>query len=98
MCVMVDQREALTVSSGLTDTLYLVRPFGIQTVNPWVRKQQPRILPISYLELDIWPPLCQVPSYSQYNMHNYLTPRLKTDRYHLTPGPLYVTYGRLCVR
>ena len=47
--VMVDQREALAVSTELTDTVYLVRPTGIWTVNPWVSKQQPCILPLGYL-------------------------------------------------
>ena len=47
MCVMVDQREALAVTTQLTDTVYLVRPTGIRTVNPWVSKQQPCILPLS---------------------------------------------------
>ena len=41
MCVMEDQREALAVTTRLTDTVYLVRPTGIQTVNPWISKQQP---------------------------------------------------------
>ena len=36
--VMVDQCEALAVTTGLTDTVYLVRPTGIRTVNPWVSK------------------------------------------------------------
>ena len=49
--VMVDQREALAVTNGLTDTVYLVSPTGILTVNPWVSKQQPCILPLSYLVL-----------------------------------------------
>ena len=47
MCVMVDQREALAVTTQLTDTVYLVRPTGIRTINPWVSKQQPCILPLS---------------------------------------------------
>ena len=47
MCVMVDQHEALAVTTQLTDTVYLVRPTGIRTVNPWVSKQQPCILPLS---------------------------------------------------
>ena len=47
MCVMVDQREALSVTTRLTDQVYLVRPTGIRTVNPWVSKQQPCILPQS---------------------------------------------------
>ena len=47
ICVMVDQREALAVTTQLTDTVYLVRPTGIRTVNPWVSKQQPSILPLS---------------------------------------------------
>ena len=47
MCVMVDQREALAVTTRLTDTVYLVRPTGIRTVNPWISKQQPCILPLS---------------------------------------------------
>ena len=51
MCVMVDQHEALAVTTRLTDTVYLVHPTGIQTVNPSVSKQQPRILPLSYLVL-----------------------------------------------
>ena len=50
--VMVDQCEALAVATGHTDTVYLVRPTGSQTVNPWVSKQQPCILlPLSYLVL-----------------------------------------------
>ena len=36
---MVDQREALAVITELTDTVYLVRPTGIVTVNPWISKQ-----------------------------------------------------------
>ena len=36
MCVMVYQLEALAVTTRLTDTVDLVRPTGIQTVNPWV--------------------------------------------------------------
>ena len=42
---MVDQREAFTVTTGLTDTVYLVRPTGIQTINPWFSMQKPCILP-----------------------------------------------------
>ena len=41
MCVMVDQREALAVTTQLTDMVYLIRPIRIRTVNPWVSKQQP---------------------------------------------------------
>ena len=29
MCVMVDQREALAVTTRITDQVYLVRPTGI---------------------------------------------------------------------
>ena len=47
MSVMIDQREALAVTTQLTDTVYLVRPTRIRTVNPWVSKQQPCILPLS---------------------------------------------------
>ena len=47
MCVFVDQREAQAVSTQLTDMVYLVRPTWIRTVNPWVSKQQPCILPLS---------------------------------------------------
>ena len=36
MRVMVDQREALAITTRLTDTVYLVHPTGIPTVNPWV--------------------------------------------------------------
>jgi hypothetical protein len=49
--VMVDQREALAVTTGLANTVYLVRPTGIQTVNPLVSKQQPCIAPLRYLVL-----------------------------------------------
>ena len=51
MCVMVDQREALAVTTGLTDMVYLVRSNWIRTDNTWVTKQQPCILPQSYLVL-----------------------------------------------
>ena len=40
MCVMVDQHEAFAVT---TDTVYLVHPTVIRTVNPLVSKQQPCI-------------------------------------------------------
>ena len=39
--VRVEQHEALAVTPGLTDMVYLVWPTGIRTVNPWVSKQQP---------------------------------------------------------
>ena len=46
--VMVDQREALPVTTGFTDTFFFIRPPGIKTVDPWVsNKQQPCILPLS---------------------------------------------------
>jgi hypothetical protein len=32
--VMVDKREALAVTTESTDTVYLVRPTGIRTINP----------------------------------------------------------------
>ena len=48
---MVDQHKALAVTTQLTDTVSLVRPTGIRTVNPLVSKQQPCILPLSYLVL-----------------------------------------------
>ena len=51
MCEMVDQREALVVTTRLTDQVYLVCPTRIRTVNPWVSKQQPCILPLSLLVL-----------------------------------------------
>ena len=38
---MVDQREALAVTTGLTDTVYSNRPVEIRTVNPCISKQQP---------------------------------------------------------
>jgi hypothetical protein len=38
---MVDQHEALAVITGLTDTVYLVRPTGIQTINPWICTRLP---------------------------------------------------------
>ena len=41
--VMLDQREALAVTTGHNGTVYLVRPTGSRTVNPWVSKQQPCI-------------------------------------------------------
>ena len=47
MCVLLDQHEALAVTTQLTDTVYLVRPTSIQTINPWDSKQQPCILPLS---------------------------------------------------
>ena len=47
MFVMVDQREALAVTTEFTDTVHLIRPTRIRTINPWVSKQQPCILPIS---------------------------------------------------
>jgi hypothetical protein len=31
----LDQHEAFAVTTGLTDMVYLVRPTGIRTVNPW---------------------------------------------------------------
>ena len=37
--VMVDQCEALTDTSELTDTVYLVRTTRIPTANPWINKQ-----------------------------------------------------------
>jgi hypothetical protein len=43
--VIVDQSEALAVTTGLTDRVYLVCPTGIQTVNHWVSKPQPFTLP-----------------------------------------------------
>jgi hypothetical protein len=36
----------------------LVRATGIRTVNPWVSKQQPCILPLSYLVLGFWLVFC----------------------------------------
>ena len=47
--VMEDQPEAITVTAGLTDTVYLDRPTGIRTVNSWISQQQPCILPQGYL-------------------------------------------------
>ena len=41
--------ERFAVTTGLTDMVYLVRPTGIQTVNTWITKQQPCILPLGYL-------------------------------------------------
>ena len=38
MCVMVDQREALAVTTRLTDTVYFGSPY--RTVNLWISKQQ----------------------------------------------------------
>jgi hypothetical protein len=49
MLCMVDQHEALAVTTDLL--IYLVRPTGIRTVNPWSSKQQPCILPLSYIYL-----------------------------------------------
>ena len=34
MCVMVDQREALVVTTQLTDTVYFGSPNGIRTLQP----------------------------------------------------------------
>ena len=36
---MVDQHEAIAATTGLTVTVYLVRPTGIRTVNHWVSKR-----------------------------------------------------------
>ena len=47
--VMLNQHEALAVSTGLTDTVYLVCPNGIRAVNPWISKQHPCILTLGYL-------------------------------------------------
>ena len=47
--VLVYQREALAVTTELTDAVYLVHSTGIRTINPWVSKQQPWILPLSFL-------------------------------------------------
>ena len=38
-----DTIEIDLVTTGLTDTVYLVTPTGILTVNPWISKQQPCI-------------------------------------------------------
>jgi hypothetical protein len=48
MCVMV---EALAVTTDSLTQFILVRPTGIRTVNLWISKQQPCILPLSYLVL-----------------------------------------------
>ena len=40
---MVDQLEALAVTTEFTDTVYFVRHTGIGTFKPVVRKQQPCI-------------------------------------------------------
>ena len=37
---MADQRKALADTTEFTDTVYFVNPTGIQTLNPWVSKQQ----------------------------------------------------------
>ena len=42
--VMVDQHEALADTTELTNMVYLVRSTGIQTVNPWISKEQHWIL------------------------------------------------------
>jgi hypothetical protein len=52
MCVMVDQREALAVTTRLTDTVYFGSPYWDSNVNLWISKQQPCILPLSYLVLN----------------------------------------------
>ena len=51
MCVMVDQHEALAVTTRLTDKVYFGSPYRDSTVNLWISKQQPCILPLSYLVL-----------------------------------------------
>ena len=43
----VDEHEAFADTTELTDTVYLVRTTGFRTINPWISKQQPCILPLS---------------------------------------------------
>jgi hypothetical protein len=42
--IMVEQCEAVSVTTELINTVYLVRPCGIGTVNPWTSEQQRSIL------------------------------------------------------
>jgi hypothetical protein len=60
MCVMVDQCAALAVTTRLTDTVYFGSPYRIRTVNLWISKQQPSILPLSYL----------IPVHLKHGYHN----------------------------
>ena len=39
--VTVDWCGAFAIITEFTDMIYLVFPTGIQTVNPWISKQQP---------------------------------------------------------
>jgi hypothetical protein len=49
MCVMVDQHEALSVTTRLTDTVCFGLPYRDSNRQPL--DQQPCILPLSYLVL-----------------------------------------------
>ena len=46
--LMVDQHEALADTTELTDTVYSIHPTQIQTVNPWISRQQHCIFPQGY--------------------------------------------------
>ena len=50
----VDWCGAFAIITEFTDMIYLVCPTGIQTVNPWISKQQPSILPEGYLVLGFY--------------------------------------------
>ena len=54
--VMEDQRETLaeTTEKKLTDKVYLVRPSGLQTMNPWISKQRYCIFPLVYQVLGFY--------------------------------------------
>jgi hypothetical protein len=77
---MVDQQEAILVTTGLTDTVYLVRPTGIQIVNPRVRKQQPFILQLSY-PFRLFGEL--LPSHLYYSSKHLITSNLSTLNFRL---------------